>query len=190
MMPYDPFDRDRMVYTVKNHCVELPDMPYDDGAKTLFLYTKGREGNPSKELQELLRYMGETTKDNACNKMLRDIHKMVTKVKQDSGVTLEYMKIFEREKMLYEDGKEDGIKEGREEGRLEKLVSQVFKKLRKNCDVCEIADMLEEDEHVIQRICDAAWKYAPEYDEEKCAELLEQMEHPCLVATRGAEELT
>jgi hypothetical protein len=100
--------------------------------------------------------------------MLRDIHKMVTKVKQDSGVTLEYMKIFEREKMLYEDGKE--------EGRLEKLVSLVFKKLRKNCDVCEIADMLEEDEHLIRRICDAAKKYAPDYDEEKCAELLEQLE--------------
>lgn len=67
MMPYDPFGHDRMVYTVKNHCVELPDMPYDDGAKTLFLYTKGRDGNPSKELQELLRYMEETTKANACN---------------------------------------------------------------------------------------------------------------------------
>ncbi len=181
MMPYDPFGHDRMVYTVKNHCVELPDMPYDDGAKTLFLYTKGRDGNPSKELQELLRYMEETTKANACNQMLRDIHKMVTKIKQDSGVTLEYMKIFEREKMLYEDGKEDGIKEGREdgikEGRLEKLVSQVFKKLRKNCDVCEIADMLEEDEHVIQQIYDAARKYAPDYDEEKCAELLEHIYH-------------
>lgn len=105
---------------------------------------------------------------------------MVTKIKQDSGVTLEYMKIFEREKMLYEDGKEDGIKEGREdgikEGRLEKLVSQVFKKLRKNYDVCEIADMLEEDEHVIRQICDAAKKYAPDYDEKNCAELLEQIE--------------
>jgi predicted transposase/invertase (TIGR01784 family) len=180
MVPYDPFDHDRMVYTVKNHCVELPDMPYDDGAKTLFLYTKGKEGNPSKELQELLHYMEETTKDNACNKMLEGIHEMVMKVKQDSEVTLEYMKIFEREKMLYDDGKEDGRKEGkeegREEGRLEKLVSQVFKKLRKNYDVCEIADMLEEDERVIQQICDAARKYAPDYDEKNCAELLEQIE--------------
>lgn len=195
MTPYDPFGYDRMVYTIKNHCVELPDMPYDDGAKTLFLYTKGKDGNPSKELQELLHYMEETTRDNACNKMLESIHEMVMKVKQDSEVTLEYMKIFEREKMLYDDGKEvgrkegkeegrkegrkegkeEGRKEGREEGRLEKLVSQVFKKLRKNYDVCEIADMLEEDEHVIRQICDAAEKYAPDYDEKNCAELLEQI---------------
>ncbi len=172
MTPYDPFGYDRMVYTIKNHCVELPDMPYDDGAKTLFLYTKGKDGNPSKELQELLHYMEETTRDNACNKTLESIHEMVMKIKQDSEVTLEYMKIFEREKMLYDDGKE----EGREEGRLEKLVSQVFKKLRKNYDVCEIADMLEEDEHVIRQICDAAKKYAPDYDEKNCAELLEQIE--------------
>ena len=124
--------------------------------------------------------MEETTKDNACNKMLEDIHEMVMKVKQDSEVTLEYMKIFEREKMLYNDGKEDGRKEGkeegREEGRLEKLVSQVFKKLRKNYDVCEFADMLEEDERVIRQICDAAIKYVPGYDEKNCAELLEQIE--------------
>ncbi len=74
--------------------------------------------------------------------------------------------------MLYDDGKE----EGREEGRLEKLVSLVFKKLQKNYDVCEIADMLEEDERVIQQICDAARKYAPDYDEKNCEELLEQIE--------------
>jgi uncharacterized protein YfkK (UPF0435 family) len=56
--------------------------------------------------------MEETTKDNACNEMLTDIHKMVTKVKSDEEVSLEYMKIFEREKMIYEDGREDGFKNG------------------------------------------------------------------------------
>lgn len=101
-----------MVYTIKNHCEEIPDMPYDDGAKTLFLYTRGKKGNASQKLQELLRYLEETTKDNACNEMLTDIHKMVTKVKSDEEVSLEYMKIFEREKMIYEDGREDGFKDG------------------------------------------------------------------------------
>ena len=31
----------------------------------------------------------------------------------------------------------------------------------------EIADMLEEDEETIQKICDAASKHAPEYDIDK-----------------------
>ncbi len=30
IMPYDPFGLNRMVYTVKNHCVEEPDMEYED----------------------------------------------------------------------------------------------------------------------------------------------------------------
>ena len=41
IMPYDPFGLDCMMYTVKNKCVEEPEMEYEDGASTLFLYTKG-----------------------------------------------------------------------------------------------------------------------------------------------------
>lgn len=41
IMPFDPFGMDRMVYTIRNICVEEPGMPYDDGAFTVFLYTKG-----------------------------------------------------------------------------------------------------------------------------------------------------
>lgn len=116
MMPYDPFGYDHIVYTIKNHCEEVPDMPYDDGAKTIFLYTKGQKGHPTRKLQELLRYMEESTKENVCNEMLEDIHEMVTKVRCDKEVTIEYMKIFEREKMIYDDGKEEGLAEGRAEG--------------------------------------------------------------------------
>ncbi len=116
--PYDPFGYDRMVYTIKNCCVELPDMPYEDGARTLFLYTRGKKGEPPQKLQELLRYMEESTEENACNGMLKDIHEMVEKVKSDKEVSIEYMKIFEREKMLYENGREEGKEEGKEESSL------------------------------------------------------------------------
>ena len=34
---YDPFGLNRMVYTIKNGCVEAPDLSYEDGAKTIFL---------------------------------------------------------------------------------------------------------------------------------------------------------
>lgn len=43
IVPYDPFGLDRMVYTIKNHCVEEPDMPYEDGAGTLFCTQKGQK---------------------------------------------------------------------------------------------------------------------------------------------------
>lgn len=106
-----PFGLNRMVYIIKNGCREVPSMPYEDGATTLFLYTKGTESEGKEDLGQLLRYLEYTTKENAINKTLQDIHQMVSKVKQDGEVSLEYMKIFEREEMLIE----QGIEQGREE---------------------------------------------------------------------------
>ena len=54
IMPFDPFGLNHMVYTIKNSCVEEPEMPYDDGATTIFLYTKGKVGVPSGELEAFL----------------------------------------------------------------------------------------------------------------------------------------
>lgn len=104
--PYDPFQLDRMIYTIKNTCVEEPNMPYEDGAKTLFLYTKGTKGNPSEALQQLLQYMEHTQEAYAVNDELKKIQKLVDIVKQDEEVSLEYMKIFEREAMLIDQGRD------------------------------------------------------------------------------------
>lgn len=43
ILPYDPFGKNRMVYTIKNSCAEDSTVPYDDGARKIFLYTKGKE---------------------------------------------------------------------------------------------------------------------------------------------------
>ena len=104
IMPFDPFGYNRMIYTIRNSCKELPELPYDDGAKTIFLYTKGERGDASQELKELLVYMENTKWENAKNDSLKKIHSMVEIVKRDKGVTLEYMKIFEREQMLIRQG--------------------------------------------------------------------------------------
>ena len=53
------------------------------------------------------------------------------------------------------------------EGEESILVQLSCKKLQKNISIPEIADMLEEDEETIQKICDAASKHAPEYDIDK-----------------------
>lgn len=105
--PFDPFGLDRMVYTICNKCSEEPSMPYEDGQKTLFLYTKGKSDNPPEELRQLLTYMEHTTKENAVNNALQDIHRMVETVKQDKEVSLQYMKITEREDWLRYQGREE-----------------------------------------------------------------------------------
>ena len=93
ILPYDPFGLDRMVYTVKNKCVEVPEMEYEDGAVTLFLYTKGKEGVPGEALRQLLHYMEDTRYENAVNEDLREMHRMVETVKKDRKVIRMRMQI-------------------------------------------------------------------------------------------------
>jgi predicted transposase/invertase (TIGR01784 family) len=116
ILPYDPFDRNRMVYTVQNQCVEDSTIPYDDGARKIFLYTKGTEGNPSQELRDMLKYIEKTTDDNVTNQNLATIQQFVDKVKRRKEVGINYMKSWELERMYREEGRKEGLAEGREEG--------------------------------------------------------------------------
>ena len=92
---FDPFSENRMVYTIRCRCVEEPEMPYDDGESTLFLYTKGTNGNPPDDLRDLLRYMNETTSENACNPSLKRVQDCIDKIKQNPTVRREYMDLQE-----------------------------------------------------------------------------------------------
>lgn len=67
----------------------------------------------------------------------------------------------------YDAGNQEGIEKGMEKGNSFKLIQLTIKKLRKNQSVAEIADALEENEAVIQKICDVAKDFALDYDIEK-----------------------
>ena len=108
---YDPFGCDRVLYTIKNKCLEEPELPYNDDAETWVLYTRGKKGNISKSLRQLLSYMENTNQSNAINEDLREIQLMVDQVKHDGEVSLQYMKSFEHDQMMYEQGHEQGRKE-------------------------------------------------------------------------------
>lgn len=103
ILPYDPFGLDRMVYTIKNKCAEEPEMEYEDGAGTLFLYTKGTKGVPGEALRQLLHYMEETVMENAVNDDLMEVHKMVEMVKIDPETTISCVRLMEK---LYRSKKE------------------------------------------------------------------------------------
>ena len=118
IMPFDPFGENHMIYTIRNRCEELPDMPYDDGACTIFLYTRGKLGNIPQQLRELLEYMEQTSEEKASNDELKEIHRMVDKVKKDEEVSKEYMKIYEKEQMLLRQGREDIVLELVRDGEL------------------------------------------------------------------------
>lgn len=116
ILPYDPFGLDRMVYTIQNQCMEDNTISYNDGAKKIFLYTKGTEGNPSKSLKNMLKYIEKTTDSNITNQDIAFIHNLVNKVKHKKEVGINYMKSWEVEEMARKTGLQQGMQEGLREG--------------------------------------------------------------------------
>lgn len=78
--------------------------------------------------------MEDTKKENAQNESLRGIHKMVETVKHDREVSLEYMKIAEREEMLIRQGmKEERVNTERERQRADRA-EQELERLKKELE--------------------------------------------------------
>lgn len=65
ILPRDSFGQNRLTYTICNMYQEDLSMPYEDGARTICLHTKGTKGNISKELQELLHYREQQRAEKA-----------------------------------------------------------------------------------------------------------------------------
>lgn len=126
IMTYDPFGLGRMRYTVKKHCIEEPDMPYDDGDTTIFLYTRGRKEIPSQELQDMLKFLEDSSSANATNGRLENIHNMIDEIKSNRRIGVRYMHTWDREYHIR--------KESREEGRAEGRILAIYKLLKKNVD--------------------------------------------------------
>lgn len=78
----------------------------------------------------------------------------------------------------YEDGFNAGFNDGYNNGELTKLVSLLFRKLKKGKSPSIIADELEEDVSIIQALCDVANHYAPDYDIQKIVKEYQQDTKP------------
>lgn len=107
ILSHDPFGQNRICYTVKNVVLEEPDIKYEDGAVSIFLYTKGEIGG-TKKLAELLKYIVESSEANAVSEELKELHDYVTRIKHRKEVGVRYMKSWEFERMWREEGKAEG----------------------------------------------------------------------------------
>lgn len=110
ILPYDPFGQNRMLYTFKMQCTEDSSVAYNDGTTKIFLYTRGK--GSGKALRDMLNYMQETTDDNVTNQDIEAVHRLVRKVKQNQEVGINYMKSWEREAYIRNEGKTEGKSEG------------------------------------------------------------------------------
>ncbi len=186
IMTFDLFGYGKYVYTFENKCKEVPECSLGDGTAKIFLNTKGENADEvPDELIEFLDYVEHSTAETAGkvkSERVRRVHDRVCRVKLSEEVGVKYMQAWEEKYYEREEGRIEGRKEGRiegrEEGRIKILVTQVCKKLAKGMEAPDIADMLEEEESVIQNICDAAEHYTQDYDVESITmELLGTQNH-------------
>ena len=82
--------------------------------------------------------------------------------------------VFSNWQSGYAQGEKNGEEKGIPIGEEKKLIEQICKKMKKNLSVEEIANILEEDEKIVQRIYDTALSFAPDYDIEKIRKRLNE----------------
>ncbi|WP_022760882.1 hypothetical protein [Butyrivibrio sp. AD3002] len=75
--------------------------------------------------------------------------------------------------MTLQEMMKDEFEEGVKQGTDRHLIDQICKKLSKGKDTAIIADEVEEDISVVEKICDVAKEYAPDYDVDSIYNALE-----------------
>jgi len=150
----DIFGRDLAKYTFTERCEEMADLKLDDGTTKIFLNMTSKNGSP--ELVSLLQYMKHTDIHNPeiikKDERILVLNEIVKEVKESEEWEAVRMNIYEH-----------AVQQGIGGGECKKLIEQVSKKKNKGCSVPAIAEMLEEDAELIQKIYDAL----DEYDSEK-----------------------
>lgn len=113
---YDPFGRNRYVYTFENICREEPDLLFGDETVKVIVNTRGEIGEISEELKEVIRYLNDGT---VSGQYSQELDTAVTAVKSNEERRLEYMTLAMHDMEIREEALEEGRQEGRQEGREE-----------------------------------------------------------------------
>lgn len=143
----DIFGKDVAKYTFSEQCEEISGLKLDDGTKKIFLNMTSKNGTP--ELVSMLQYIKDTRIDNpeiqVTDERILELDHIVTEVKSSEEWEAVQMNILEI-------GIEKGTQIGIERGLQQKLKELVRKKVDKGYSIAEIADILEEEESIIQKI--------------------------------------
>ena len=115
ILSYDPFGENAMYYEAGTVIKTHPHLPYDDGIRRIYLYANGNlpddAGKDDLQLKSLLKYINESTTDNATDDITRKLDDIVktTKLKKDVGIR--YMKSWERERAIREEARAEALAE-------------------------------------------------------------------------------
>ena len=122
ILDYDPFGKGKAKYHFRNMCAEDVTIPYPDGLDYYYFNTSS-PNDEDDELNALLKYIQNSTEENATTELTRQLHEYVTKVKSSPEERYRYMTWGEYIDYETKEAKEEarivGHAEGRAEGRAE-----------------------------------------------------------------------
>ena len=104
---FDLFGLGRHRYTFENICIEDNSIRLQDDTQRIVLNTRGIMKDLNEEILDFLRYI-EHSDDKIVNEskgsLVKHIHKVLTKVKNDPKMEVEFMTLLERDREKIEEG--------------------------------------------------------------------------------------
>ena len=87
---YDPFGDDNMLYTIKNKCIEIPELVYNDGVTIYYFNTTGTNGG-SDDLKKFLEYLETSKSTYASTSATKEMQNYVEIIKHDAEIGGNYL---------------------------------------------------------------------------------------------------
>ena len=87
---YDPFGDDYMLYTIKNKCIEVPELVYNDKVTIYYFNTTGTKGG-STELKKFLEYLEKSEPKYAVTSATQELQGYVEQIKHDAEIGGNYV---------------------------------------------------------------------------------------------------
>ena len=141
---FDQYKKGKYRYTFRNICKEIPNLELGDECTKVILNTKGgNDHEVEKTLVDFLHYVEKSNDENVsedCDERIKHLHDIVKAIKASEQMGVNYMKMEERDRQI------------REEGQKNLLLLQIQKKLEKGKTAEEIAEALEQEVAVIERL--------------------------------------
>ena len=121
---FDPFGREKYCYTFENRCLEDLELGLEDGSRSIFLSTKGKNGNEiPKELRAFLEFVGKDTSSNDMkieDSYVKQLQKSIRSIKESREMEHRFQGAWAVSEFRR------GKAEGKAEGKLEALRDSVI----------------------------------------------------------------
>lgn len=127
---YDPFGHGYMMYRIKNQCMEVSDLCYDDGLEFIYFYTGGSKGG-NEDIRTMLNYFQNSRKENATDKATEELNEIVEQVRNLPEVRNEYMTLGD----IIDCEREEAAEEAAAKALKDALISCILTYFKKQGDI-------------------------------------------------------